>query len=207
MPTLGNANEPVQFWHGYGGSSQVNQEAERLTAPSRIRLLTLGQWVGGWSDAPRVRLCVWDLAGALLGQSAQITVSNEGAGGNGQVAHYTEDLETPVELEAGDVFHVGFNRHPDDAHQVMSGAAATGPHYEGRSGATWPNALGNVSGPFTVNRRIGAYVADYELIAGAYVMRGGVWSRAEAVSVMRSGAWVEADTVAVSRAGVWEDAQ
>ena len=207
MPTIGAGAKPGGTYHAFGGSSQINQEAELLEAPVRLRLLELGSWVGGWADTCRVRLCVWDADGDLLGQSAQITVANEGAAGTGNVSLYTEPLLTPVELAKGAEFYVGFVRHPDDAHQVSVGATSTGPHYHGRSGATWPNNLGNAEGPTSQARRVGSYVADYEAIAGAKVYRSGAWVDAESVLVYRSGAWVDAEAVQVRRGSSWVDAE
>lgn len=210
MPTIGSGTKPGGSWHAFGGSSNPTQEAELLEAPGRIRLLELGAWIGGWAATCRVRLCVWDgTSGALLGQSAQITVANEGAGGppGGNVALYTELLETPVELEAGDAFYCGFARHPDDAHQVSTGASGSGPHYHGRSGGVWPNTFGNVSGISEQVRRIGSYVSDYETIPGAHIYRSGAWVEAETVAVYRSGVWVDADAVQLYRSGSWTDAE
>lgn len=210
MPTIGNAAKPGGSWHAYGGSSFPTQEAELLEAPVRLRLLELGAWIGGWADTPRVRLCVWDAAGVRLGQSAQFTVANEGGGGppGSNVALYTELLETPVELPKGAEFYCGFARHPDDSHQVSTGASGTGPHYHGRSFATWPGNLGErPEGISTEVRRIGAYVADYDPIAGAKIYRSGAWVDADAVLVYRSGVWVEADSVQVRRGAAWVDAE
>lgn len=207
MPTLGTTSKPGGGWHGFGGSSQTNQEAEKLTAPSRMRILEVGQWVGGWEDAPRVRLCVWSLAETLLGQSAQITVANEGAVGGGNVSLYTELLLTPVEIAKGVSFYVGFVRHPDDAHQCSTGASGSGPHYQGRSGATWPNNLGQAEGPTSVTRRIGSYVANYETLPGAWIYRSGVWVEADTVQAYRGGSWVDADGVQLYRSGGWVDSE
>lgn len=209
MPTIGTISKPSNGYHAYGGSSQINQEAELLVMPVRGRILEVGAWVGGWADTPRVRLCVWDGSSrALLGQSAQITVANEGAAGPGgsNVSLYTEPLLVPVELNKSESFYVGFVRHPDDSHQISTGATGSGPHYHGRSGPTWPNELGNADYSSEV-RRIGAYVANYEAQAGAWVYRSGVWVEADAVSVYRSGVWAEADAVQLYRSGSWTDAE
>jgi len=180
--------------------------------PVRGRLLELGAWLGGWSDTPRVRLSVWSSAGVLLGQSLQISVANEGGGGpaGSNVALYTELLETPVELPAGTSFYVGPSRHVDDSWQVSLGAVGSGPHYLGRSGgAGWPtpNGLGNNGGITEEDRRIGAYVANYEAIPGAYVYRSGTWTEAATVAVQRSGAPLEVQGVKLYRGGTWVDAQ
>jgi hypothetical protein len=209
MPTIGTIGKPSGGYHAFGGSGQINQEAELLEMPARGRLLQLGAWIGGWDDAPRVRLCVWAYPSkTLLGQSAQITVANEGGAGPGgaNVALYVQDLEAPVEVAKGASFYVGFVRHPDDAHQVSTGASGSGPHYHGRSGAVWPNNLGNAAGPTEEVRRIGAYVADWETLPGAWVYRSGVWTEAETVQIYRGGVWVDADGVQLYRAGGWVDA-
>jgi hypothetical protein len=208
MPTLGTTTKPGGGWHGLGGSSQVNQEAELLTAPARLRLLEVGAWIGGWEDAPRVRLCVWHgTTKALLGQSAQITVANEGALGGGQVSLYTEALIAPAEIAKGASFYVGFVRHPDDAHQISTGASGSGPHYHGRSGASWPNNLGNAGSFSEEPRRIGAYIADYETLPGMWVYRSGSWQEADGVQVYRSGTWQDVDGVQIQRSGTWQDAE
>ena len=61
MPILGNDTKPGLAYHAYSGSSQINQEAEDIALPAqRVRILKLGAWIGGWNDAPRVYLCVWN---------------------------------------------------------------------------------------------------------------------------------------------------
>lgn len=205
--TIGNPAKPTSTYHGFGGSSQVNQEAELLEMPSRGRILEVGAWIGGWSDSPRCRLCIWSSSGALLGQSAQITVANEGGAATGHVALYTELLLAPVELARGVSFYAGFVRHPDDAHQVSVGPTSSGPHYHGRSGATWPNDLGNADPITSQPRRVGSYVADYLPIPGSYVYRSGAWVEADGVQIYRSGAWADADEVQIYRSGIWTDSQ
>ena len=207
--TIGNGTKPSSTYHAFGGSSQVNQEAEPLTMPRRGRILEVGAWIGGWSDSPRVRLCIWSASGALLGQSAQITVANEGGAAAGNVALYTELLLAPVQLNRGDAFYAGFARHVDDAHQVSVGATSSGPHVHGRSGAVWPNDFGNASGGIgpDIARRIGAYVADYLPIPGAYVYRSGAWVDADNVQVYRGGSWTDADSVQLHRAGAWVNSE
>lgn len=208
MPELGNSGKPSSGWEAYGGSSQTSIEVEKLTAPRRLRILEVGAWAGGWSATCRARLGIWSAAGALLGQSADVIFANEGAGGpaGGNVARYVAALTSPVELEAGDLFYVGFNRHPNDAHQISKGASGSGPHFEDHVGAaSWPTPA--ISSPASIDRRSGAFVANYQELAGIWVRRAGAWVLAESVSVRRSGAWVAADTVAVRRSGAWVDAE
>jgi hypothetical protein len=210
VPTIGTITKPGGGWHAYGGSSETTQEAEILVMPKRGRILSVGAWIGGWADTPRVRLCVWAYpAKTLLAQSAQIIVPNEGAGGpsGSNVTLQVAPLEVPPEIAKGASFYVGFARHPDDAHQVSTGASGSGPHYHGRSGGVWPNNLGNVEGPTEQVRRIGAYVADYETLPGAWVYRGAAWVEADTVQLWRGGVWVDADGVAIDRAGAWVDAE
>lgn len=214
MPTLGATTKPSSSWHAFSSSSETNQEAEELTIPTAIRVLELGQWVGGWSGTCRVSLSIWDATGSrpLLGRTATITAANEGAGGpsGGNVALYTGELLTPVELSAGDRVLVGFSRHPSDGHQVSLGSSTSGPHYHGRyGGSTWDadDPFADAGGSYEESdRRIGAYIADYEELATAYVRRSGVWVRADSVQVRRSGAWVNATAVQLRRSGAWEDA-
>jgi hypothetical protein len=213
MPTIGDTSKPSGGWHSFSGSSQNQQEAELLTAPERLDVVELAGWIGGWSASCRVKLCIWDDAGELLGQTAQITVANEGAGGpaGGNVALYSAALLTPVRIAAGVAFFVGMDRHADDAHQVSVGGAGSPDHYEGRHGgpaAPWAGDLGAATGgPSNQPRRCGMYVADYVAVAGAKVYRSGAWVDADSVQIMRSGVWVDADSVQVMRSGVWTDAE
>jgi hypothetical protein len=208
VPELGNSGKPGSGWEAYGGSSYPSIEVEQLTAPRRLRILSVGVWAGGWSGSCRARLGIWSAAGALLGQSAEVSFANEGAGGpaGSNVARYVAALAVPVELDAGVNFYVGFNRHPNDAHQVSKGASGSGPHFHDEVGpASWPTPP--ITAPVSVDRRIGAYVADYLELAGAWVRRGGSWVLAGELLVRRGGVWVPADTVAVRRGAAWVDAQ
>jgi hypothetical protein len=209
MPTIGTPAKPGGGWHSYQGSSYPNQEAEKLQMPARGRILEVGAWVGGWSGTCRVRLCIWDGSSkALLGQSNQITVANEGAGGpaGSNVALYTGPLIAPVEIGKGFDFYVGFARDPSDGHQVSEGASGTGPHFESRSGPTWPADLDH--NPLTQEtRRIGAYVANWETLPGAWVYRSGAWVEADTVQIYRSGSWVDVDGVSLYRSGSWADSE
>ena len=179
--------------------------------PARGRILEVGAWVGGWSGTCRLRLCIWDGSSkALLGQSNQLTAANEGAGGpaGGNVALYTAPLIAPVEIGKGFDFYVGFARDPNDGHQVSEGSSATGPHFHGRSGPTWPNNLGNAPSSFSQEtRRIGAYVANWETLPGAWVYRSGAWVEADTVQIYRSGSWVDVDGVSLYRSGSWVDSE
>jgi hypothetical protein len=209
MPTIGNSAKPGASWHGYGGSSYPNQEAELLAMPKRGRILTLGAWIGGWDDAPRCRLCVWAYPGReLLASSTQFTVANRGTPGAGKVDLYVHPMEVPPELPKGASFYAGFARDPDDAHQVSNGASGTGPHWEGRSFAAWPGNLGErPEGISEEVRRIGCYVANYETLPGMWIHRSGAFVEADAVQIYRGGAWVDADAVQIYRGGVWVDAE
>lgn len=212
MPTLGTTSKPGNGWHAYSGTTQVNREAELFTLPGSVRILELGQWVGGWSGTCRLVLGVWDYATKeLLARTAQITVASEGAGGpaGSNVALYTEPLLAPLELNAGAQVLVGFARHGDDGHQVSTGGSGTGPHYHGRLGGAFnPDGdFDNGAGDYSEEvRRIGAYIADYEDLATAWVRRSGAWVRAESVQVRRSGAWVQASSIQARRSGSWTDA-
>ena len=207
MATIGNPDRPGGSWHA-ASDPYWDQEADLLEMPARGELLSLGAWLGGWNGTCRGRLCVWDAVGTLLGQSAQFTVANEGGGGppGSNVERYESALETPVELAKGAGFYVGFNRHPADGLQVSLGPSG-GTHYHGKSGATWPNDLGNSGGISSEPRRVGAYVANYEQTTGAHVYRSGAWTEAESVQEYRSGAWVESDAVQLWRSGALVDAE
>lgn len=213
MPTIGTTTKPSGGWHAFAGSSQVQQEAELLTAPAHIDVLELAGWIGGWNGTCRVKLCLWDSLGSLLGESAQITVANEGAGGpaGSNVQLYTAALLVPVRLAAGALFFAGFDRHASDGHQISVGGAGSGSHYEGRHGgssAPWPGDLGAASGgPDVQDRRAGQYVSNYANVAGAKVYRSGAWADAESVLVRRSGAWVDVDAVQLRRSSAWIDSE
>jgi hypothetical protein len=213
MPSIGTTTKPSGGWHSFQGSSQVQQEANRLTMPAHGDITDLGAWIGGWNGTCRVHLCVWDDAGVLLESVGPITVANEGAGGpaGGNVALYTAPLATPVRLAAGVAFYVGFDRHNSDGHQVSVAGSGTPDHFEGRHGgstATWPAALGAASGgPSNAPRSCGMYVANYDLVPGAKVYRSGAWLDADGVQAFRSGAWVDVDGVQLERSGAWVDSE
>lgn len=208
---LGNGAKPSGGWHAYQGSSEINQEAELLTIPKGGTILTLGAWIGGWAAACDVWLTVWEAAGAraILGQSAILTVANEGAGGPGgsNVKLYVADLLTPVDLPTGADFLVGFVRKQNDGHQISTGAGGSGPHAHGRSGAAQQNAAFAQAGDYsTPVLRIGAYVADYQPRPGAWIYRAGVWVQSDQVMTYRAGSWVEVDTVQIRRGSEWVEA-
>lgn len=212
MPTIGNSTKPSSGWHAYSSSSNPNQEAELLTMPERGDLLELGAWVGGWSGSCRTVLAVWAVDGTMLGSCPQVTVANQGAGGpsGGNVVSVVGTLSTPVRLDAGVQFYVGFARHNSDGHQVST--AGSGTHYEGRSGGgTGPTyqtaALGAVSGgPDPESGRIGAWVENYEAVAGGRVRVAGSFVDVAAARVRQGGVWVDLDAVKIRDGGSWVDA-
>lgn len=211
MPTLGNTSKPGFSYHGFGGSGETNQEAEDLTLPDqRVRILSLGQWAAGWSGTCKARLCLWDDADNLLAYTDELTFANGGVPHDNGTSLYTADLLTPYEAEAGQLVRVGFTRNRDDAHYVNTGTTVN-THWHARGfypapdGAP-PGDLGGATAKSSSARRIGSYIANYELMASAWVFRSGVWVRADAVKVYRSGSWVDADAVQVQRSGVWQDA-
>lgn len=212
MPTIGTSTKPSSSWHAFSSSSNPNQEAELLTMPETGELLQLGAWVGGWSGTCRIMLMAWDVDGVQLGHSAQVTVANQGAGGpsGGNVEQVIEDLLAPIRLVAGTQFYVGFARHNSDGHQVS--ASGSGEHFEGRSGggtgSAWQTAaLGAVSGgPANQTRRIGAWVNNYEPVAGGRVRVAGAFVDVDAARYRAGGAWVDLDAVKIRSGGVWVDA-
>lgn len=207
MPIIGIDTKPSYSYHAYGGTSQPNQEAELVDLPAqRIRITRLGVWLGGWNDAPRVTLTIWDVAsGAVLAQTAQFTVANAGAAAEGHIARYEADLVAPYDTPAaGGQLRVGFTRDRADAHQVTTGGVSTYGHDHGRAG--YPaGGFAEIDGGYAENRRIGCWIQDYVPLANAWVMRSGVWQRATP-AVFRSGSWQDADAVKVFRSGVWQDA-
>jgi hypothetical protein len=213
VPTIGTTTKPGGGWHAFQGSSQVQQEADRLVMPAHGDIVALAGWIGGWDGTCRVHLCCWDDAGALLGSVGPITVANEGSGGpaGGNVALYTGTLPVPVRLAAGVAFFVGFDRHNSDGHQVSVGGSGTDDHFEGRHGGTtssWPGALGAASGgPSNASRYAGMYVANYLPVPGAKILHGTTWDDADGVQALRSGAWSDVDGVQLQRSGAWVDSQ
>ena len=207
MAIIGNDTKPGFAYHAYGGTSQINQEAEDVTLPAgRIRITRLGAWIGGWNDSPRVMLTIWNPStGAVLGQSVQFAVSNQGAAGGGKVTKYVADLVTPYEANGGAVIRVGFTRHRDDAHQVSTGTTTPAGHEHGR-GAYPAGGFAEIDGGYAENRRIGAWIDDYQPIRGGWVYRGGAWIRADQLAVIRSGVAVQATSVLVYRGTSWIEA-
>lgn len=204
MTVLGDSGKPGYSYQAYDGTSFPNQMVEKLTAPSRIKIITLGAWLGGWNQISQCVLAVYSTSGTLLGRSAPFDVANEGAAGDGQASLYTADLITPVIIDNGVDFYVGANRDRDDGVIWLTGTNVN-PHYEARAG--YPDGtLGAVEGPTSVARRIGAYVANYQPVGVIYVRRSSAWVQADNVQVYRSGAWVDVDAVQVLRSGVWTDA-
>lgn len=207
MAIIGNDTKPGYSYHAYGGSGQINQEAEDITLPTgRIRITRLGGWIGGWNDSPRVCLTIWDPAtGAVVAQSVQFSVSNQGAAADGHVVKYVADLVTPYEAVGPAILRVGFTRHRDDAHQVSTGATSAAGHEHGRGG--YPGGgFASIDGGYAENRRIGMWIDDYVPIRGGWVYRGGAWIRADEMLVYRSGAWVQSASVLVYRSGSWVEA-
>jgi hypothetical protein len=207
MPTLGYDSKPAFGYHAFGGLSEPNQEAEVITLPAqRIRITKLAGWLGGWSGTCRMRLTMWDDdTEAVLAQTAEFVVANEGAPAEDVNTLYAVDLSAPYETPTpGMVVKVGFTRHRDDAHITNTGSTVT-QHYHGR-GAYPGGTFGDVQTYAAQSRRIGVYIADYQIMGSAWVYRSGAWVRSDAVKVYRSGSWVDADAVKVYRSGAWVDA-
>lgn len=206
MAVLGDSGKPSYSYFAFDGTTNPNQVAERLTAPSRIKIITLGAWIGGWNQVSQVVLGCWALDGTLLGRTASFNIANEGAAGDGQASLYTANLISPVIIEPGVVFYVGTNRDRASNGVIWLLGTTVNSHYRA-TGAHPDGALGSVSGPTSTSRRVGAYVADYQPVGVAYVRRGSSWATADGVYVYRSGAWVLADAVQVLRSGAWVDAE
>lgn len=205
MTVLGNTAMGTWGYFGYASTTYPNQVTEKLTAPSRIRIITLGGWIGGWNDTVLTRLAVFDNANHLLGYTDEFVVANEGDPANGHVSRYEADLQSPLIIEDGVDFYVGTIKNRSDAAQWSTGSTSN-VHYESR--AAYPDGdQGAVSGPTSVARRVGMYVANYQPASSAWVYRSGVWVAAEAVKVHRSGAWVDATSVQVHRSGAWVDTE
>lgn len=204
MTILGTGTKPNYSYFAYDGTGNPNQVVERLTAPSGIKIVRLGGWIGGWNDTVHTRLCVFALDGTLLGTTAEFIVANEGAAGDGNAANYEADLLVPVIIANGIDFYVGTVKDRDDAAQWMVGSTIN-VHYEGR-GAYPSGALGDVSGPTSTARRTGMYVADYVPAAAMKVRRGAAFVDASAVQVFRGGAWSDVDSIQVRRGAAWTDA-
>lgn len=203
MAVLGGSGQPGYSYFAYNGTGNPNMVAERLTAPSKIRIVTLGAWLGGWNETCPAKLCVWALDGTLLGASAIFTVANEGAAGDGNTSSYTQNLVTPVVVDSGVEFYVGSSRDRNRAMQWGTGSTGTD-HY--RSVGFEYGDFGSVDPPTTHARRIGAWVADYQPVSAAWVYRSGIWVQSQSFQVRRSSAWVDASSVQVRRGSVWEDA-
>jgi hypothetical protein len=206
MPTIGTTTKPSSYW--WSVETGIEQIAERLTAPGGIRILEAAIWLGGYNGNCRGRLCIWDAdTFALLASSAELTVPN-GGGAGGAVVLTQAALTVPPRLSNGSAFLVGFQRRQADGF-TYNGGNTSGNHWEAEGGsALGPSDFGAGAGdPSEETRRIGAYVADYELIPGAKVYRSGSWVDAEGVQVYRSGSWTDAEAVQVYRGGSWIDAE
>jgi hypothetical protein len=205
MTVLGNSAKPSYSYFAYDSTTYPNQIAERLTSPAqRIVINSLGCWIGGWNAAPSCVMAVWALDGTMLAQTAAFTVANEGAAGEGNTAQYVRDLTAPLIVNANTEFYVGVSRDRNMAAQWGTGTTSN-VHYEAR-GAHPPGALGSVSGPTSVARRTGMYVADYQPLSVAWVRRGGAWVQATDAYVFRGGVWVPIESVGVLRGSTWVDA-
>lgn len=205
MTQLGDGGRPAYAYFAYDTTANPNQVGQLYTAPVQMRIIGLGAWLAGWNDNSHCRLAVWDDALNLLGYTDEFVAVNRGAASGDNHDLYVFDLQTPVIIDNGADFYVGTIRNRDEGVSWPTGSNAEN-HFEAR--AAYPDGdLGAVSGPNTVARRVGAYVADYEPVGSAWVRRSGAWSQASKVQVYRSGAWVDADSVQVLRSGVWTDAE
>lgn len=202
MAVLGSSSKPNSSYFGAGGTSQTNQVAEKLTAPAqKIRIVSLGAWIGGWSDTFPCELTVWALDNTVLGRSVAFTVANEGTAGTGKVSNYVRDLITPVELNPGTQFYVGTNKDRDGSAQWSLGPTGAS-HYQGRG--NYPGGIfGSVEGPTSTSRRAGMYVANYEPVSAARVYRGSGFVEAQDVLIFRGDEWVPVDGIYVRRGTSW----
>lgn len=206
MTQLGQGTQPGFSYFAYDSASNPNQVVEKLTAPTRLRILTVGAWLGGWNQNSQVVIGIWAADGTLLGRTAEFTVANEGDAGDLQTSLYTEDLQTPVIIDNGEDFYVGANRDRADDGIIWNTGSNAYLHYRAR--APYPDGdLGEVEAATSFSRRIGAYVVDYEPVGVIRVRRSSAWVEADAVKVYRSGAWEQVNGVKVLRSGVWVDAE
>ena len=203
MARLGLDDRPEVFewWEGVN-----NQQGVVLTMPRRAKVVTLGAWIRGVNgySAPDYRLILWrESSGAILGQSAKHSIGQAGVG-TGNLTRVERDLVSPVELDEGVQVIVGWARS-------KSSALQSGFHDHGSPGAhrdktvdDWPGGMSgaDVHG----NGAIGAWIERYDPVAGAWIQRGGAWTKADTVQTYRSGVWTDADAVQVQRSSAWTDA-
>lgn len=204
MTQLGTSTKPNSLVYGADGTSFSNQFAEILVMPSKVKIIRLGSWIGGWNDTVHFIMGVWDMSNALIGSTAEQIAANEGNSAVGAQSNYEADLTTPLILNEGDSVYVGVSTNRDDARQIGMGSTVND-HYRGRGG--YPTgAMGAVEGPTATARRIGMYIADYQLVSAGWVRRSGVWVQATSIQVRRGSSWVDVDSVQVRRASAWVDA-
>lgn len=211
MPTIGPTFQPNDgYWEK---QSSPNHGAMLFEMPEDGIITRLGQWIAGAGSNGTMRLCVWageslDPGNDLLAQTDLITViARTQAFGN--TDRYEGDLQTPLQLNAGDEFYCGFAYNPAKNYQLdgnddAAGGAENNKHYH-KSNATWPSATFN--SPTGGNHGfgdygIGSYVANYDEVSKGWVYRSGVWVRLDAVSVRRSGAWTDLE-VGIYRGTSW----
>lgn len=204
MPQLGTSTKPTNSVYGSDGTGFANQYAEILTTAEKIKITRLGSWIGGWNDTVHFVMCIWNMSNVLIASTAEQIAADEGNAAPSSQSNYEADLTTPLTLNAGDEFYVGLSTNRDDAKQIGMGGTGND-HYRAR-GAYPSSNIGAIEAPATFARRIGMYVADYQLVSAGWVRRSGVWVQATSIQVRRSGAWVDIDSVQVRRSSAWADA-
>lgn len=125
MATIGNTNKQTwgQVWTGLNSQNQV---AARITMPSAGTITRLGAWLAGKDTGATVRLCVWNSSGTLLAQTNTFTATGRPFG-TGNSDNYERDLQTPLDVNSGQVLYVGFSANAADSRQW--GIASSGTHY------------------------------------------------------------------------------
>lgn len=207
MPSLGLTDRPETFEWWLDAN---NQNANHLTTPGqRIRILELAAWIRGINPHGSVnyRLCVWDDDGDRIAQTSTFTVTAAPGPNVANLLERTHPLSAPLDLDPSSSIYVGVSWSPGGALQFgWHNHGPAGNHIDDSSTQTGADLdiAGNTHGG---TGAIGAYVASYQVLAGAYVRRSGSWVRADAIRVRRSGAWVDADRLQVRRSGAWVDSE
>lgn len=203
MARLGLDDRPEVFeWH----TEELNQQANPLTVPERSRIITLGAWLRGVSGYGSVnyRLVVWNPNGTVRAQTAGQSIGTA-AVAVGNLLRVEHDLTAPLDVDAGEAVWIGFASSSTGAIQFGWHDHGSSSSHREKTTASWPVSMSGASTHGSTGA-VGAWIERYDPIAGAWIRRGGSWTRADAVRVRRSGAWVEVDGVRVRRSGSWSDA-
>ena len=135
MATIGNTAKPTNT-QVFTGLNVQNAVALKVTMPQAGTITHVGVWMAGYLSACTAKVCVWNSSGVLLGESNSFNAPGQSLA-TGHSAEEYHALQTPVDVNNGQVLYIGFVTDPAEARQW--GVNGTGTHYRDTDTGSWPS--------------------------------------------------------------------